>query len=157
MSKKWQEGGKVQAMAEAIYLKFSQNENLKTKLLNTGDAFLVECNPFDEYWGIKKRITDEDVTDSTRWPENSNALGFLKLDSVCMLMVLLINKSVKYALESSYGIREVEIGNVNAANGLVKHVGNAGIARIGCAGIGIISGNGIRGGGIGSETGDRRN
>uniref|UniRef100_A0AC34FLV3 NADAR domain-containing protein n=1 Tax=Panagrolaimus sp. ES5 TaxID=591445 RepID=A0AC34FLV3_9BILA len=42
MSKEWQEGGKIQAMAEAIYLKFSQNENLKTKLLNTGDAFLVD-------------------------------------------------------------------------------------------------------------------
>lgn len=34
------------------YLKFSQNENLKKILLNTGDKVIVEASPSDRIWGI---------------------------------------------------------------------------------------------------------
>jgi len=32
--------------------KFTQNENIKNKLLSTGDAIIVEASPLDSIWGI---------------------------------------------------------------------------------------------------------
>jgi len=32
--------------------KFTQDENLKNKLLSTGDAIIVEASPYDSIWGI---------------------------------------------------------------------------------------------------------
>ncbi|OJJ45701.1 hypothetical protein ASPZODRAFT_510809 [Penicilliopsis zonata CBS 506.65] len=37
---------------EGNYLKFSQNEGLKAKLLATGDQELVEASPRDRVWGV---------------------------------------------------------------------------------------------------------
>jgi ribA/ribD-fused uncharacterized protein len=37
---------------EGSYLKFTQNENLKRQLLNTGTRELVEASPRDRVWGI---------------------------------------------------------------------------------------------------------
>ncbi len=40
-------------MYEICYNKFSQNELLKEKLINTGDALLIEGNTWhDTYWGM---------------------------------------------------------------------------------------------------------
>ena len=38
-------------MWEALYAKFTQHEDLKKKLLSTGDAILCEHAPHDAYWG----------------------------------------------------------------------------------------------------------
>jgi len=38
-------------MWKALKEKFSQNDKLKEYLLGTGDAFLVENSPYDDYWG----------------------------------------------------------------------------------------------------------
>ena len=39
-------------MLQAMWAKFSQNEDLKAKLLKTGDALLIEGNDWkDDYWG----------------------------------------------------------------------------------------------------------
>ena len=38
-------------MAEALKHKFEQNDSLREKLINTGDAILVENSPRDRYWG----------------------------------------------------------------------------------------------------------
>lgn len=38
-------------MYEAIRAKFSQNEDIRKELLNTGDAELIEDSPIDFYWG----------------------------------------------------------------------------------------------------------
>lgn len=43
---------KVDVMRDAVYAKFSQNPDLKERLLNTGDAELVENSPVDYFWGI---------------------------------------------------------------------------------------------------------
>lgn len=37
---------------QANWLKFTQNEALKQRLLATGDKILVEASPFDRIWGI---------------------------------------------------------------------------------------------------------
>jgi ribA/ribD-fused uncharacterized protein len=36
----------------ANYLKFGQNEEMKTLLLATGEAIMVEASPVDRIWGI---------------------------------------------------------------------------------------------------------
>ena len=43
-----------------LMAKFSQNEELKKKLLDTGDAYLVECAGSDKVWACGIRLDDED-------------------------------------------------------------------------------------------------
>jgi len=43
---------KFAIMKSGIYEKFTQNPELKQKLLDTKDAILVEASPFDKVWGI---------------------------------------------------------------------------------------------------------
>lgn len=44
---------KDQIMYEVVKAKFEQNDNLRTKLLATGDAILIEGNHWhDNYWGV---------------------------------------------------------------------------------------------------------
>ncbi len=45
------EAVKIQVMREAVFAKFSQNEELKTLLLGTGDAELIEHTTRDHFWG----------------------------------------------------------------------------------------------------------
>lgn len=48
----WEEV-KDSVMEEIVYEKFSQNDSLTYKLLNTGDATLIEGNTWnDKYWGV---------------------------------------------------------------------------------------------------------
>ena len=48
----WEEV-KEEIMRELVFIKFSQNERLKERLLNTGDVQLVEGNTWgDTYWGV---------------------------------------------------------------------------------------------------------
>jgi ribA/ribD-fused uncharacterized protein len=49
----WEEV-KLQVMEEAVYAKFSQNQNLKKLLLSTGDEEIVENSPRDSFWGVGK-------------------------------------------------------------------------------------------------------
>ena len=44
---------KVQIMREGLISKFSQNEELRNKLLATGDVILHEDSPSDMFWGKK--------------------------------------------------------------------------------------------------------
>jgi ribA/ribD-fused uncharacterized protein len=48
---KWDKN-KEQIMKDGLYLKFSQNEILKIKLLQTYPDRLIENSPFDSIWGI---------------------------------------------------------------------------------------------------------
>ncbi len=50
--KVWEER-KVTAMLEAVRAKFTQNKDLKERLLETGDAILHEDSPTDAFWGKK--------------------------------------------------------------------------------------------------------
>lgn len=45
-------------MEEGLRAKFSQNEELRLKLLSTGDTILAECSKNDKIWGIGLAIDD---------------------------------------------------------------------------------------------------
>jgi len=54
--------------------KFSQNENLKKVLMDTGTAVLVEASPYDNIWGIGMRENEAGIEDPTNW-KGLNLLG----------------------------------------------------------------------------------
>ena len=55
--------------------KFKQNDDLKQKLLDTGDVILAECAVQDKIWGIGISMTDPNKNDLTKW-KGQNLLGF---------------------------------------------------------------------------------
>lgn len=56
------------------YLKFSQDDDLKEKLLDTGDVLIVEGSPLDRIWGVGLRFDDPRIKDKTKWL-GTNFLG----------------------------------------------------------------------------------
>jgi len=58
----------------ANYHKFSQNNNIKSLLLATGDKYIVECSPYDKIWGNGLNITDTLKTPMKNW-KGTNRLG----------------------------------------------------------------------------------
>ena len=63
-------------------LKFSSNEELKTRLLNTGNKVLIETSPFDsvygiglDYYGCSLNKQQFDLLNVNNW-KGSNLLGF---------------------------------------------------------------------------------
>ncbi|MFC2661713.1 MAG: NADAR family protein [Eubacterium sp.] len=61
---------------EGLMAKFTQNKELRDKLLATGGAILAECNPGDPIWGIAMERDDENRYYMETW-KGSNYLGFL--------------------------------------------------------------------------------
>jgi hypothetical protein len=60
-------------MYEACFAKF-QAEDMRQRLLNTGDAVLVEASPYDKIWGIGLLKTDKNARNPQRW-KGLNLLG----------------------------------------------------------------------------------
>ncbi len=63
----------------ALMGKFEQNEDLKQKLLDTGDAFLVECARTDKIWACGIRLDDDKRFDAANW-DGENILGFALME-----------------------------------------------------------------------------
>lgn len=57
------------------YAKFTQNEDLKKELLQTGDRIIVEASPFDQIWGIGMGENEEGIEDPINW-KGQNLLGW---------------------------------------------------------------------------------
>ena len=62
---------KYQIMVEVLMEKFSQNSDLKYKLIDTGDLMLVEASPYDKIWGIGLNEFDA----KTKTWQGENLLG----------------------------------------------------------------------------------
>ena len=60
--------------------KFSQNEELKNFILNTGEKVLVEASPYDDIWGVKRKMDDPDIMDPNKWA-GENLLGFVLMET----------------------------------------------------------------------------
>lgn len=60
---------------EGLTAKFSQNEDLKAKLLETKDVILAECAVRDKIWGIGLSMTDEKRFDKDKW-KGQNLPGY---------------------------------------------------------------------------------
>ncbi len=69
-----------QIVAEGNYHKFSQHEDLKTYILQTGDKILVEASPTDTIWGIGMGKTNEFAKQPAKW-RGLNLLGFALMDA----------------------------------------------------------------------------
>lgn len=61
-------------MIWAAFNKFSQNEDLCKKLLDTAPKTLVEASPNDLIWGVGLHETDDLILDETNW-KGENRLG----------------------------------------------------------------------------------
>ncbi len=59
---------------EANLAKFTQNPELKTALLSTGNKILVEASPVDFIWGIGMHYDDEGADNPANW-KGTNLLG----------------------------------------------------------------------------------
>ena len=68
------EQNREKIMFDGVLLKFLQNEDLKQKLLATGDAVLVEASPYDRIWGIGMKKTDAEKISPENW-KGLNLLG----------------------------------------------------------------------------------
>lgn len=60
---------------DGLQAKFSQNEELKKKLLDTKEAVLAECAVRDRIWGIGLSMTDGSRFDRDKW-SGQNLLGY---------------------------------------------------------------------------------
>lgn len=60
---------------QGLYAKFSQNDDIKRKLLETEDALLAECAVQDHIWGIGLSMKDDRRMDIREW-RGQDLLGF---------------------------------------------------------------------------------
>ena len=60
---------------EGLVAKFTQSEDLKKSLLETGNDILAECAVKDRIWGIGLSMTDPDRQDMSKW-KGQNLLGY---------------------------------------------------------------------------------
>ncbi|CAE7871574.1 hypothetical protein AK812_SmicGene43202 [Symbiodinium microadriaticum] len=70
---KWNEHVREVAL-EACLQKFASSEELKKKLLDTGDVVIAEATAKDKIWGIGLNVGDERVQDPALW-QGKNILG----------------------------------------------------------------------------------
>ncbi len=68
--------GQRQMIGEkGLHAKFYQNPDLRKKLLDTGDAWLVECANSDKIWACGVGLYQDGKEDVSKW-KGTNILGF---------------------------------------------------------------------------------
>ena len=70
---------RMEIVIEGNLLKFSQNPDLKTFLLNTKNRVLVEASPVDEIWGVGLSRDSDKIHDPNTW-RGLNLLGFALME-----------------------------------------------------------------------------
>lgn len=78
----WKEKAPEIALA-GVTAKFSQNDKLKTLLLNTGKKALVEAAPRDKMWGIGRHMYDKNImSNRSDWGENLLGNTLMKVRTI---------------------------------------------------------------------------
>ena len=72
-------GMRQMVVFRGLMAKFGQKEDLKQKLLETGDAWLVECAGSDKIWACGIRLNDDKRFDASNWT-GDNILGFALME-----------------------------------------------------------------------------
>ena len=67
-------------VVQASKLKFSQHQGMRTFLLNTRSAVLVEASPYDRIWGIGLAQEDACSRNPLSW-RGENLLGFALMEA----------------------------------------------------------------------------
>ena len=77
---------------KGLYLKFTQNESMLAKLLETKGTLIVEASPYDKIWGIGLAEDDKRIHDPKKWL-GTNWLGITltKLRDDILDPMMLIN------------------------------------------------------------------
>ena len=70
---------KYEIVKQGSFYKFSQDEKLKTYLLNTVNRVLVEASPYDKIWGIGLTKDAKNVENPNTW-KGDNLLGFALME-----------------------------------------------------------------------------
>lgn len=70
---------KSNVVFQGNYLKFSQNEELKNKLIATEPYILVEANKYDRIWGIGKFADEPTLMNTEEWGENLLGKALMKV------------------------------------------------------------------------------
>lgn len=68
-------GSRQLIAVRGLFAKFRQNDELMGKLLETNEAYLVECAHTDTIWVCGKRLNEPDRLDASKW-NGQNILGF---------------------------------------------------------------------------------
>ena len=69
---------KYKIVVDGNTAKFSQNEKLKKKLLDTGSKILVEASPYDRIWGIGFN-DDTALQNKDKWGQNLLGLALMEV------------------------------------------------------------------------------
>ena len=67
-------------MKDILIAKFTQDEDSRKTLKDTGDRVLAEANGRDNYFGIGMPLTHPDVLNTEKWSENGNQLGQILME-----------------------------------------------------------------------------
>lgn len=70
---------------KGLLAKFSQNEDLKKRLLNTGNDILAECAVQDKIWGIGLSMKDTNRWDMEKW----------RGESLCGFALMLVREELR--------------------------------------------------------------
>lgn len=70
---------------ECVLQKYGRNEELRDKLISTGDKLLVEASPSDVNWGVGLKSNDPSVRMPDQW-RGANVLGWALMEArECLL------------------------------------------------------------------------
>ena len=75
-NEQWNDNLAEKIMETSIKAKFRQNLELRQKLLSTGNKDIVECNPYDKYWGNGLALNTKDAHLRSNW-KGKNMMGEL--------------------------------------------------------------------------------
>lgn len=77
-------GMRQMVLFRGLIAKFTQNGELKRKLLDTGEAYLVECAGSDKIWACGIGLDDARRFDAAEW-SGDNILGFALMEARAVL------------------------------------------------------------------------